>query len=47
MGLDWSRITLGEYFEALEARNEAMSPDKPEADLGRLKRFRAARATTH
>lgn len=47
MGLDWERITLGEYFEALEARNEAVSPDKPEADMARLKRFSAARATAH
>lgn len=43
LGLDWERLSLGEYVEALEAHNAASDP-KPEADMDRLRRFKAARA---
>lgn len=44
LGLDPERVTLGEYFEALEAHNEAVEPDKKTPDLDRLREFKAARA---
>lgn len=47
LGLDWERITLGEYFEALEAHNEAAPGEKPEPDLDRLRKFKEARGSTH
>ncbi|WP_313326233.1 hypothetical protein [Sphingobium yanoikuyae] len=45
MNLDWERLSLSGYFEALEANNEAHAPDqKPDpadADFSRLKRAMA------
>lgn len=41
MGLDWTKLSLSAYLEALEAYNAAHNPDqkeKPEAS-DRLKRF--------
>ncbi len=42
MGLDWERLSLSGYFEALEAHNEAAGGDgKPKGvqDVDRLRRF--------
>lgn len=45
LGLDYERVSLGEYAEALEAHNMASEEgDKSKPDLERLKRFKAARA---
>lgn len=43
MGLDWRTLDLSGYLEALEAHNEAHSPEKPmqQASDG-LKRFMQA-----
>jgi len=46
MGLNWERLSLSGYFEALEAHNEAAPGEggKPKGvkDIDRLKRFMAA-----
>ena len=42
MGLDWERLSLSGYFEALEAHNEAAGGDgkaKGVQDVDRLRRF--------
>jgi hypothetical protein len=44
--LDWSRLSLSAYFEAMEAHNEANEPGKSKsldaADAERLDRFNKA-----
>lgn len=45
MGLDWERLSLSGYFEALEAHNEQNGPkerDIENADFSRMKRAMAA-----
>lgn len=45
MGLDWRRLSLSDYLEALEAYNEANDPNPDKAapgDLSDLKRLMKA-----
>lgn len=46
MHLDWERLSLSSYFEALEAHNAAHNPDKSKqldtAAADRLDRFNRA-----
>jgi len=46
MGVNWERLSLSGYFEALEAYNEAHDPDRanarPPIDLERLRQFERA-----
>lgn len=47
LGLDWERVSLSGYLEALEAYNEAMAPEKraPSAEgAERLAAVMAARS---
>ncbi|MEN6450341.1 MAG: hypothetical protein ABFC96_07615 [Thermoguttaceae bacterium] len=43
MGLDWERLSLSGYLEALEAHNDAHSTDKkPQASPGGHERLKRA-----
>jgi len=44
MGLDWERLSLSGYFEALEAYNEGQGGTEKVSDLPRLRRFMEAHA---
>lgn len=48
MGLDWERLSLSGYFEALEAHNEASDPNaaKSKAQAGDLDRLKRAMQAT-
>jgi hypothetical protein len=54
LGLNWERIGLSDYFEALEAHNDTHDSggkgrggDASAADLDRLRRFSKARGSVH
>lgn len=47
LGLDPEKLSLGEYFEAVDANNEAVGGGDKRPDLDRLRQFREARGRAH
>ena len=39
LGLDWERVTRGEFLDAVAAHNRAQQPDKPEPASAEFRGF--------